>query len=229
MIKEFVDKYFNKISKIIIVSLLVIIAGIFLFIFSFIPKEKIIKVPVEVEKIIEKVPEKTYQVDIKGAIKKPGVYSMNFNDRINNVVEMAGGLLKEADTRYINLSKKVSDEMVIIIYTQTEIKNMKKPEVEIKEIIKYIEKDCLCLEPEFNDGCFCSEPETAKEESSRLVSINSATIEQLMTLTGIGESKAKAIIKYREENGKFISIEDLKEISGIGEAIFDKIKEDITL
>ena len=195
MIKEFVDKYFNKISKIIIVSLLVIIAGIFLFIFSFIPKEKIIKVPVEVEKIIEKAPEKTYQVDIKGAIKKPGVYSMNFNDRINNVVEMAGGLLKEADTRYINLSKKVSDEMVIIVYTQTEIKNMKKPEVEIK----------------------------------KLVSINSATIEQLMTLTGIGESKAKAIIKYREENGKFISIEDLKEISGIGEAIFDKIKEDITL
>jgi competence protein ComEA len=229
MIKELIDEYFNKINKIVIISLLIIIIGLFMFIVTFVPKEKVVEVPVEVEKIIEKEHEETYQVDIKGAVKKPGVYVMNFDDRVIDVIEMAGGLLKESDTRFLNLSKKVFDEMVIVIYTQTEINDFKTPQVEIKEIIKYIEKDCSCPEPEFNDGCLCSELEQKQEENTNLISLNTATFEQLMTLAGIGESKAKAIIKYREENGKFKSIDDLKEISGIGDAIFDKIKEDITL
>lgn len=225
MIKELIDKYFNKINKIVIISLLIIIIGLFMFIVTFVPKEKVIEVPVEVEKIIEKEHEETYQVDIKGAVKKPGVYVMNFDDRVIDVIEMAGGLLKESDTRFLNLSKKIFDEMVVVIYTQSEIKEIKESEIKIKEVIKYIEKDCLCPEPEFNDACFCSET----EETNNLISLNTATMEELMTLTGIGESKAKAIIKYREDNGSFTSLDQLKEISGIGDSIFDKVKEDITL
>lgn len=225
MIKELIDKYFNKINKIVIVSLLIIIIGLFMFIVTFVPKEKVVELPVEVEKIIEKEHEETYQVDIKGAVKKPGVYVMNFDDRVIDVIEMAGGLLKESDTRFLNLSKKIFDEMVVVIYTQSEIKEIKESEIKIKEVIKYIEKDCLCPEPEFNDACFCSEI----EETNNLISLNTATMEELMTLTGIGESKAKAIIKYREDNGSFTSLDQLKEISGIGDSIFDKVKEDITL
>lgn len=225
MIKELIDKYFNKINKIVIISLLIIIIGLFMFIVTFVPKEKVVEVPVEVEKIIEKEHEETYQVDIKGAVKKPGVYVMNFDDRVIDVIEMAGGLLKESDTRFLNLSKKIFDEMVVVIYTQSEIKEIKESEIKIKEVIKYIEKDCLCPEPEFNDACFCSET----EETNNLISLNTATMEELMTLTGIGESKAKAIIKYREDNGSFTSLDQLKEISGIGDSIFDKVKEDITL
>lgn len=225
MIKELIDKYFNMINKIVIISLLIIIIGLFMFIVIFVPKEKVVEVPVEVEKIIEKENEETYQVDIKGAVKKPGVYVMNFDDRVIDVIEMAGGLLKESDTRFLNLSKKIFDEMVVVIYTQSEIKEIKESEIKIKEVIKYIEKDCLCPEPEFNDACFCSEI----EETNNLISLNTATMEELMTLTGIGESKAKAIIKYREDNGSFTSLDQLKEISGIGDSIFDKVKEDITL
>jgi competence protein ComEA len=225
MIKELIDEYFNKINKIVIISLLIIIIGLFMFIVTFVPKEKVVEVPVEVEKIIEKEHEETYQVDIKGAVKKPGVYVMNFDDRVIDVIEMAGGLLKESDTRFLNLSKKIFDEMVVVIYTQSEIKEIKESEIKIKEVIKYIEKDCLCPEPEFNDACFCSEI----EETNNLISLNTATMEELMTLTGIGESKAKAIIKYREDNGSFTSLDQLKEISGIGDSIFDKVKEDITL
>lgn len=225
MIKELIDKYFNMINKIVIISLLIIIIGLFIFIVIFVPKEKVVEVPVEVEKIIEKETEETYQVDIKGAVKKPGVYVMNFDDRVIDVIEMAGGLLKESDTRFLNLSKKIFDEMVVVIYTQSEIKEIKESEIKIKEVIKYIEKDCLCPEPEFNDACFCSEI----EETNNLISLNTATMEELMTLTGIGESKAKAIIKYREDNGSFTSLDQLKEISGIGDSIFDKVKEDITL
>lgn len=225
MIKELIDKYFNKINKIVIISLLIIIIGLFMFIVTFVPKEKVVELPVEVEKIIEKEHEETYQVDIKGAVKKPGVYVMNFDDRVIDVIEMAGGLLKESDTRFLNLSKKIFDEMVVVIYTQSEIKEIKESEIKIKEVIKYIEKDCLCPEPEFNDACFCSET----EETNNLISLNTATMEELMTLTGIGESKAKAIIKYREDNGSFTSLDQLKEISGIGDSIFDKVKEDITL
>ena len=225
MIKELIDKYFNMINKIVIISLLIIIIGLFMFIVIFVPKEKVVEVPVEVEKIIEKEHEETYQVDIKGAVKKPGVYVMNFDDRVIDVIEMAGGLLKESDTRFLNLSKKIFDEMVVVIYTQSEIKEIKESEIKIKEVIKYIEKDCLCPEPEFNDACFCSEI----EETNNLISLNTATMEELMTLTGIGESKAKAIIKYREDNGSFSSLDQLKEISGIGDSIFDKVKEDITL
>lgn len=225
MIKELIDEYFNKINKIVIISLLIIIIGLFMFIVTFVPKEKVVEVPVEVEKIIEKEHEETYQVDIKGAVKKPGVYVMNFDDRVIDVIEMAGGLLKESDTRFLNLSKKIFDEMVVVIYTQSEIKEIKESEIKIKEVIKYIEKDCLCPEPEFNDACFCSEI----EETNNLISLNTATMEELMTLTGIGESKAKAIVKYREDNGSFTSLDQLKEISGIGDSIFDKVKEDITL
>ena len=90
----------------------------------------------------------TIKVDIKGSVKNPGVYQMKENDRVIDVINIAGGLLKEADTSLINLSKIVKDEMVIKVYNKNEIKKLDNKET----IIKYIETECNC-EDKINDAC----------------------------------------------------------------------------
>ena len=114
--------------------------------------------------------------------------------------------------------------MVIIIYSKDEVKNFKKTkEIEKQVIEKCIQKDETSLT---NDACI--EDNKKDNNQSTKININTATIEELMTLPGIGESKAKSIIKYRE-NAQFKSIEDIKNIQGIGENLFAKIKENITV
>ena len=120
--------------------------------------------------------------------------------------------------------------MVIIIYTKNEIKEMKKGTT----TVKYIEKECICPKLE-NDACIVEsvtnvETNIEKENDAiSKISLNNATISELMTLSGIGESKAKAIIEYREKNNGFKSIEELKNVSGIGNSTYEKIKDKITI
>lgn len=162
-----------------------------------------------------------YKVDIKGEILTPGIYTLKSNSRVIDVIEMSGGLTENADTSVINLSKKITDEMVIIIYSKSEVKDFEKTKEKEKTVQeKCIKKDENSLK---NDACI-----TDSVKTSGKVSINSATKEELMTLTGIGEAKAEDIIKYREENGPFRTIEDIKNVSGIGDSLFAKIKENIT-
>ncbi len=163
-----------------------------------------------------------YKVDIKGEVLTPGIYSLDSNKRVIDVIDMAGGLTENADTSVINLSKKIKDEMVIIIYSKSEVKEFEKTkekETQVQE--KCIQKDENSLK---NDACISTDSKT----TSGKVSINTGTKEELMTLSGIGESKAQDIIKYREENGSFKTIEDIKNVSGIGDSLFAKIKENIT-
>lgn len=156
-------------------------------------------------------------VDIKGSVKNPGVYEFNENDRVIDAIELAGGLKKNANTSNINLSKKLESEMVIYIFSDKEIKNGSKT----------LSCDTTCNTEviEINN---CVENSTNENESSSLVNINTATIEELQTLSGIGESKAKNIIEYRNTNGNFKSIEEIKNISGIGDSLYEKIKDKIT-
>lgn len=166
-------------------------------------------------------------IDIKGAVKKPGVYNMNRDSRVIDAINKAGGLLDTADNSIINLSKKVTDEMVIIIYTKDEISKM----LEGDTAIKIIEKECICPKLE-NDACIDNKVTNSSEKKENIsfpISINKANKEELMNLPGIGESKANAIIKYRDENGNFDKIEDIINVSGIGELVFEKIKEYICL
>lgn len=162
-----------------------------------------------------------YKVDIKGEILTPGIYTLKSNSRVIDVIEMSGGLTENADTSVINLSKKITDEMVIIIYSKSEVKDFEKT----KEKEKIVQEKCIKKDENSlkNDACI-----TDSVKISGKVSINSATKEELMTLTGIGEAKAEDIIKYREENGPFKTIEDIKNVSGIGDSLFAKIKENIT-
>ena len=180
------------------------------------------------EEIEEEIPKEEiikYNVDIKGAVKKPGVYQIDKNLTINDAINIAGGLTNEADTSLINLAKKITDEMVIIIYTKEEVKNSNI----INTVIKVVEKECVCPNIE-NDGCLNNEitDNITNKEDSSLININTASIEELKTINGIGESKAKKIIEYREKNGNFNTIEDIKNVEGIGDTLYETIKIYIT-
>lgn len=168
---------------------------------------------------------KNFYVDIKGAVLNPGVYEIEENKKVIDVVNLAGGFTDNADTSLINLAKKVVDEMVIIIYTVEEVKNSKEPET----VIKIIEKECVC--PEINNDACINGGVSNKTEISDLgvVNINTASLDELLTLTGIGESKARAIIEYRESFGLFTTKEDIMNVDGIGESLYEKIKENITV
>ena len=177
----------------------------------------------EVEKVEVDLKDDLVYVDIKGAVKKPGVYKINSDKKIIDVITIAGGLMENANTDNINLSKKVTDEMVIIIYTDEEVKNSNI----VDTVIKVIDKECVCPNIQ-NDGCINTEINDSITNVNKTININTATLEELMSINGLGEAKAKAIIKYRGENGYFKIIDDLLNVSGIGEALFEKIKEYIT-
>lgn len=167
-------------------------------------------------KTTSEVFEKNY-IDIKGSVKNPGVYEFKKNDRVIDAINMAGGLLKNANTSNINLSQKLVSEMVIYVMNNSEIKNGSK--------VISCDTKCKTEVIEVNN---CVE-EKKLETSKNKININTATVEDFTSLSGIGEAKAKSIVEYRNSNGNFKSIEDIKNISGIGEALFNKIKDNIVV
>ena len=175
----------------------------------------------------------SYYANIEGEILNPGVYEISDNMRIIDLIKIAGGLTDNADTSLLNLSKKVSDENYIKIYSKEEVKNaiasIKKDQVvvEPKVIIKEIEKECICP-TENNNACINEYVEDSVNNEKKLININTATTEELMTIPGIGESKAISIIEYRNST-VFNNIEDILNVSGIGKSIFEKIKDYITV
>ena len=137
-------------------------------------------------------------VDIKGAVKNPGVYQMKVGDRVKDALEAAGGLTEEADSQKVNLAKRLEDQMVIVVPKVGE---------EAEEISAGV---------------------TSKEEAKEgKVNINTATVEELKTLKGVGEKKAEAIIEYRKKNGSFKTKEDLMKVRGIGKKLFESFEERI--
>ena len=137
-------------------------------------------------------------VDIKGAVKNPGVYQMKVGDRVKDALDTAGGLTDEADSQKVNLAQRVEDQMVIVVPKVGE---------EAEEI---------------------PAGETRKEATKEgKVNINTATVEELKTLKGVGEKKAEAIIEYRKKNGSFQTKEDLMKVRGIGKKLFESFQERI--
>ena len=177
----------------------------------------------------EKKEEIYFYVDIKGAVNNEGVYKLKENSRIIDVVNEAGGLKENADTSIINLSKKIFDEMFIIIYTKEEIDKIKQETISTKKINEKLDKNIIIIDENNDANIKKKTNKTTTDEENKVININTATKEEFLTLTGIGESKADAIISYREENGDFNAIEDIKNVSGIGDSLFEKIKEYITV
>lgn len=177
------------------------------------------------------------KVDIKGQVANPGLYEIECNARVNDVIIKAGGLAKDADTSSINLSKIVFDQMVIVV------DNKIKEEPKIVEKIVVQNDACVCNDssekvqqaptptptPSPKNNSNCSMVCTDEKNTGNKISLNKATKEELMNLTGVGEAKAIAIIKYREDNNGFKKLEEIMNISGIGEKAFEKIKDSITL
>ena len=211
--------YINKYKIFIILSSIIVGLIIYLFLNSNTTETNNIILEKEEEKIISE----TIKVDIKGMVVNSGVVELNTNSRVIDAINASGGLKKGANTEYLNLSKKLKDGDVIIIYSNDYIESLKK------ENIVYIEKPCNCPDS-INDACI--KDEIVNEDmgtNDALVSINNSTKEELMTLPGIGESKADAIIKYRNENNGFKKLEDIMNVSGIGESAYSKIKDHIKL
>ena len=158
---------------------------------------------VETTMLVEKTEVSTAQetvifVDIKGAVKNPGVYQMKVGDRVKDALDAAGGLTAEADSQKVNLAKRLEDQMVIVVPKVGE---------ESEEI---------------------PTGETRKEATKEgKVNINTATVEELKTLKGVGEKKAEAIIEYRKKNGSFQTKEDLMKVRGIGKKLFESFQERI--
>ena len=134
-------------------------------------------------------------VDVKGAVKHPGVFETTKDKRVKDLIEEAGGLLDDADTATLNLSQKVKDQMVIYV-----LKHGEKP----KQI-----------------------SDSSSSSNTDVININTANKEQLMKISGVGKTKAEAIIAHREKNGDFKKKEDITKVRGIGKSTFEKIKDKI--
>ena len=175
-----------------------------------------------------------FYVEIKGAVNSPGVFKVTSDNIINDVINMAGGLKNNAYTKNINLSKNVSKEMVVYVYTNYEysLLNTKEETTECncpkQDISVCTDKGASVITSDEN------KPEevpnsNSEPENNNKVNINIASKETLTSLSGIGDAKAQKIIDYRNENGLFKSIEDLKNVTGISEKLFEQIKEFITI
>ncbi|OIS67462.1 competence protein ComE [Bacillus subtilis] len=140
-------------------------------------------------------------IDIKGAVQHPGVYEMRTGDRVSQAIEKAGGTNEQADEVQVNLAEILQDGTVVYI-------------------------------PEKGEETAVQQGAGGAVQSGGgkgMVNINTATLEQLQGISGVGPSKAEAIIAYREENGRFQTIEDITKVSGIGEKSFEKIKSSISV
>ena len=169
--------------------------------------------------------EKNIFVDVKGAVKKPGVYEVKENAIVNDCIKLAGGITSSGTLSNINLSKKVTDEMVIYVFKKSEITTSAKNEIPCTTEVIEINNCPIITDNQTSNN---DKKETTTNTVDKKININTATKEELTTLTGIGESKANSIIEYRKTN-QFKSIEELKNVSGIGEALYESIKDSITV
>lgn len=196
---------FNK--KILILILIGALFAIFLFYFMNENDEEYIDINevynVKEENLEEQIEINLIKIHIIGEIKNPGIIEITEGSRIADAIEKAGGVTKEADVSKVNLAYLLQDGQKVYIPNKND------------EEIEYIEDTA--------GNNVIVEDKTSKKESK--VNINTATQTELETLSGIGPSTALKIINYRKENGKFNSIDEIMNVSGIGEAKYESIKD----
>ena len=140
-------------------------------------------------------------VDVKGAVKSPGIYDLPVGSRVHDAVQKAGGLTEEADSKSLNLAQKVSDEALVYVPTKGE-------------------------EEASQQTASGTTPSSSKEKK---VNLNKASLEELKQVKGLGGKRAQDIIDHREANGKFKSVDELKKVSGIGAKTIEKLKDYVTV
>lgn len=138
-------------------------------------------------------------VDVKGAVKAPGIYDLPAGSRINDAVQKAGGLTDNAESKSINLAQKISDETLVYVPTKEEATSQETPS------------------------------SASNSKGNKKVNLNKASLEELKQVKGLGSKRAQDIIDHRESNGKFKSVDDLKKISGFGAKTIEKLKDYVTV
>ena len=155
----------------------------------------------EKEEKAESVEQDLITVDVKGAVKSPGIYDLPVGSRVNDAVQKAGGLTEQADSKSLNLAQKVSDEALVYVPTKGE----------------------EAASQQAGSGAPSS---TSKDKK---VNLNKASLEELKQVKGLGGKRAQDIIDHRETNGKFKSVDELKKVSGIGAKTIEKLKDYVTV
>lgn len=155
----------------------------------------------EKEEKEEPVEKDLITVDVKGAVKAPGIYDLPVGSRVNDAVQKAGGLTEQADSKSLNLAQKISDEALVYVPTKGE----------------------ESASQQAGSGTASS---TSKEKK---VNINKASLEELKQVKGLGGKRAQDIIDHRESNGEFKSVDELKKVSGIGAKTIEKLKDYVTV
>ena len=140
-------------------------------------------------------------VDVKGAVKSPGIYDLPVGSRVHDAVQKAGGLTDEADSKSLNLAQKISDEALVYVPTKGE----------------------EAASQQATSGT------TASTSKDKKVNLNKASLEELKQVKGLGGKRAQDIIDHREANGKFKSVDELKKVSGIGAKTIEKLKDYVTV
>ena len=149
----------------------------------------------------EPVEQDLITVDVKGAVKSPGIYDLPVGSRVNDAVQKAGGLTEQADSKSLNLAQKVSDEALVYVPTKGE----------------------EAASQQTGSGT------TSLTSKEKKVNLNKASLEELKQVKGLGGKRAQDIIDHRETNGKFKSVEELKKVSGIGAKTIEKLKDYVTV
>ncbi len=186
----------------------------------------------ENEQNVEEDNNTQFKVEVKGNVQNPGVFIFDEGEIIDDAIKAAGGFKEDAYEQNLNLSARLEPQMVIYVYSKNEYKNIidAKPYENCYVASYDISK---CLEAGYSLIITDATKETNFSNSSspknKLVNINTADVSTLMTLSGIGEVKAGSIVLYRNEHGKFKNIADIQNVSGIGEAVYAKIKNSITI
>ena len=157
------------------------------------------EIPKDIEETTEVVEQDLITVDVKGAVKSPGIYNLPLGSRVHDAVQKAGGMTENADSKNLNLAQKVSDESLVYVPS--------KEETDIQE----------------------ASPNTTSSKETKKVNINKASLEELKQVKGLGGKRAQDIIDYRESKGTFKSVDDLKKVSGIGAKTIEKLKDYVTV
>jgi len=174
------------------------------------PKQDPIPEQPERPAVLEEKPPDIY-VDVKGSVKQPGLYRFSSGERVFDAIAKAGGALPDADMNRINLAEPLADGSVVRIPKKGEL---------------LAEQGCPC--PNANGTTL---PTAAGKQPARpgLVNLNSATLEELMTLPGVGQTRAQSILDYRRKNGPFRRAEEIQNVPGIGDKMYEQMKRQLTV
>ena len=157
------------------------------------------EIPKDMEETTEVVEQDLITVDVKGAVKSPGIYDLPLGSRVHDAVQKAGGMTENADGKALNLAQKVNDESLVYVPTKEEAANQE------------------------------SYSNATGNKETKKVNINKASLEELKQVKGLGGKRAQDIIDYRESKGTFKSVDDLKKVSGIGAKPIEKLKDYVTV